>query len=537
MRVPSLTLLRFALAACAGLLLSAAYPLPCLAGAAWIAPGLMLTAALGSGPGEAFRLGYVAGIAHFLSSLYWLLLIPVAWVPILGWVALGAFLALYQAVWVWLSLAVPWCPAAPASKAPRWLRLAWPLYVAALWVAVEFVRAWFLSGFPWDLLGVTQFRLLPLIQLAAFTGVWGVSFLIAWTSAALLLAALALVREPSRRAAWLADLALPLTAVIVVFVAGNRRLASPPPTVGNLRVACIQPSIPQTMIWDTAENTNRFAQLIALSRQALAGKPDLLVWPEAALPTFDLESFTTITNLLREHRTPLLFGADDVAPRAGAKTPGEQDYFNAAFLFDSEGRFAGTYRKRKLVMFGEFVPLTRWLPFLNYLTPIEGGFTPGKGPAQFILRDPRVRFCPLICFEDIFPGIVRRSLTEDTDLLINITNNGWFGDSAAQWQHGATAIFRAVENGLPLLRSANNGLTCWVDPRGRIAGQFADARGTIYGPGTFAAVIPLPVPGEREFTFYRRHGDWFPWLCTIVALPSAGWLLWPRRRSAPAEHF
>ena len=451
-------------------------------------------------------------------------------------------------MWVWLSLGVPWGllqnPGAPASGpaarvtgnefaagpeagAPSgWVpRLLWPLYAAALWVALEFLRGWLLSGFPWDLLGVTQFRLLPLIQLAAVTGIWGVSFLLAWTSAALLLAALTLIRAPSRRAAWLADLALPLTAVIVVFLAGNHRLTTPLATVGELRVACVQPSIPQTMIWDTAENTNRFAQLLALSRQALAGKPDLLVWPEAALPALDLESFAQLTKLIREHHVPLLFGADDAAARPGADTPGERDYFNAAFLFDGGAQVTGVYHKRKLVMFGEFVPWSRWLPFLRYLTPIEGGFTPGVGPADFLLDDPRVRFCPLICFEDIFPGVVRRSLKPDTDLLVNITNNGWFGESAAQWQHAATAIFRAIENGLPLLRSANNGLTCWVDPHGRIVEKFTDARGTIYGPGIFAARIPLPAPGDREFTFYRLHGDWFPWLCTAALL----FARWPRR--------
>jgi apolipoprotein N-acyltransferase len=224
MRVSRPIWLRFALAASAGLLLSASFPLPELAGAAWIAPGLMLAAALGGTRGEAFRLGYVAGLAHFLSSLYWLLLIPVAWAPILGWLALGAFLALYPAAWVWLCLAVPWCPAVlPATPltASRWARLGWPLYAGACWVALELLRAWFLSGFPWDLLGVSQFRLLPLIQLAAVTGIWGLSFLLAWTSAALLLAGLALMRAPTRRTAWLADLALPLVCVMLVFLAGS----------------------------------------------------------------------------------------------------------------------------------------------------------------------------------------------------------------------------------------------------------------------------------------------------------------------------
>jgi apolipoprotein N-acyltransferase len=291
-------------------------------------------------------------------------------------------------------------------------------------------------------------------------------------------------------------------------------------------VACVQPSIPQTMIWDAAESTNRFAQLLALSREALEQKPDLLLWPEAALPPLDREGFAMLTNLVHDYGVPLLFGADDSAPRPGG---GGMDYFNSALLLDGQARVEGNYRKRKLVMFGEFVPWSRWLPFLRFLTPIEGGFTPGKEPAEFTLANPRVRLCPLICFEDIFPGVVRRSLTPDTDLLVNLTNNGWFGEGAAQWQHAATAIFRAVENGLPLVRSANNGLTCWVDAHGRIRAHFTDARGTIYGPGVFLAEIPLPAPAEREVSFYRRHGDWFAWLCVGLAVLGRTPLLWRRR--------
>ena len=542
MRLPGPSWQRFLLAAGGGLLLSAAYPLPCLAGAAWAAPALMLAPALGRGRGEAFRLGYVAGLAHFLSSLYWLLLIPVAWAPILGWLALSGFVALYPATWVWLSVSVPWCPAraphwplnraaglepSPPQSGSRWARFCWPAYAAALWVAMEFLRAWFLSGFPWNPLGASQFRLLPLIQLASVTGVWGISFLVAWTSAALLLAVLTLLPAPQRRVAWLMDLALPAVVVTLAFAAGQRRLATTPATLGELRVACVQPSIPQTMIWDEAENTNRFAQLLALSRQAMEAKPDLLVWPEAALPPLDLAGYSALTNLVREGGVALLFGADDAAARRdGSGT----DYFNAAVLVERDGRFADVYRKRKLVMFGEFVPLSRWLPFLKHLTPIGDGFAAGTAPAQFALGNPRARFCPLICFEDIFPGLVHSSLKPDTDLIVNLTNNGWFGESAAQWQHATAAIFRAVENGLPLLRSANNGLTCWVDTRGRLVEQFTDARGTIYGVGVFHACIPLPSPDAREMTVYRRLGDWFPWLCAGTTLAAV--VIGRRRRAS-----
>jgi apolipoprotein N-acyltransferase len=271
------------------------------------------------------------------------------------------------------------------------------------------------------------------------------------------------------------------------------------------------------MIWDNRESSNRFTQLLAISRRALAEKPDLLIWPEAAMPSFDAASFTAITNLISGHKVWMIFGADDVDRVGGSDEKPEYNFFNSAFLFDPESRLVATYRKRNLVIFGEYVPLTRWLPFLKYLTPIEGGFTPGDAPGRFTLTDPLARISPLICFEDIFPAFVRHSLAADTDLLVNLTNDGWFGESAAPWQHAATAMFRAVENGLPLLRCANNGLTCLVDSRGRIVQEFTDERGTIYGQGFMVATVPLGA-SEAQPTFYRQHGEWFASVCVVVAV-------------------
>ena len=540
---------RFALAVAAGLCLAAAFPKPGVAGLAWIAPALMALAALGRSGGEAFRLGYAAGLAYHLAAYYWLLLMPVTGLPILGWVALSMYLALFPAAWVWLLT-----PARPARSspgraagpaAPLWGQLnadspaswswgsrsLWALFGAALWVGLELLRGWLISGFPWDPLGVSQYRLLPLIQVAAVTGVAGLSFVVVWTSLSLLLAGLAILRSPGPRATWAGDLLLPLAVLAALFVAGNQRLARPAPSAGELKIVCVQPAIPQTVIWDPGAASNRFTQLLGLSRRALAAKPDLIVWPEAALPSFDQESFVAITNLIRQHRVWMLFGADDAERVDGAPAAPRYEYFNSAFLFGPDARYLATYRKRKLVIFGEYVPLSRWLPFLKHFTPIEGGFTPGRRPGSFTLAHPRVKLCPLICFEDIFPAFVRRALDDDTDVIVNLTNNGWFGESAAQWQHAATAIFRAVENGLPLVRCANNGLTCWVDPRGRIQQTFTDARGTIYGPGFMSVTIPLPTRADEPPTFYRQHGQWFDWVCVAVAVAGAAGQ-WRARRAS-----
>jgi apolipoprotein N-acyltransferase len=329
------------------------------------------------------------------------------------------------------------------------------------------------------------------------------------------------VLRPTLRSAWIGEIILPLLVVALVFNFGLRQLARDPASDRRLKVTLVQPSIPQTLIWDTSRDQERFRELIHLSEQALTNRTDVLIWPEAAVPSFarwDTNIYPAITNLVRRHRVWLILGSDDLA-RARQPTEGDgYEYYNASFLVSPDGEFVSRYRKRNLVVFGEYIPLVRWLPFVKWFTPIEGGFTPGDRPVPFLLTNPNVKTSVLICFEDIFPHLAREYADDDTDFLVNLTNNGWFGESAAQWQHAAGALFRAVENGLPLLRCSNNGLTCWVDAHGRLRQVFRDDRGTVYGAGFMTAAIPLPAPGDHHArTFYRRHGDWFGWSCVGIA--------------------
>jgi len=534
---------RYPLAIAAGWLLAAAFPKIGVAGFAWIAPALLLTAAHGKTGGKAFRIGYIGGLAFYLASLYWLLLIPVTGYPILGWVALSAYLALYPAAWVWLA-------SGKVGEGNWSRRTLWSLASAAIWVALEMVVARLFSGFPWLFVGNSQFRLLPLIQIASVTGVYGVSFLVVWTSLSLLSAGLAILRQPTARYAWMSEIILPLGVLVIVFAFGLHKLGAPAEPGPELRVTFIQPSIPQTLIWDSKEDSTRFQQLIRLSEQALKNKTDLLLWPEAAVPNkirYDEDIYRAVTGLARSNHVWMIVGSDDVEPpRNGSNNPEDADYFNASFLISPQGELAARYCKRNLVVFGEYVPLARWLPFVKWFTPITGGFTPGDKPVPFVLnrwgerpREPKseinitagspgvsphqnVKTSVLICFEDVFPHLVPEYVEDDTDFLVNLTNDGWFGESAEQWQHAASAVFRAVENGLPLLRCANNGLTCWVDANGRLCQILHDENGKVYGAGFMTAGIPLLSPGEkRPPTFYNRHGDWFGWGC--VALTAIVW--------------
>jgi apolipoprotein N-acyltransferase len=531
-QVPFLkTRVRFALAAAAGILLALAFPTPGIPGLAWIAPGLLALSVLGLRGGEAFRIGYVGGLAFWLVSIRWLLLMPVTGLPIVGWLALSAYVAVYFGGWTWF---VSRCPgsgvvssvggavgeAGDGSDATWGRRTLWAMSGAGAWVALEMLRGWLFSGFPWNPIGVTQYQMVPLIQMAAWTGVHGVSFLVVWGSLGILLAVIRILRKPGARGAWVAEVALPMLAVAVLFHLGARCLAPETRVPRTLRVACVQPAIPQTMIWNGNETTNRYRQLIELTHQALASHPDLLVWPESAMPNPDRAGFAALMELIRSNQVWFLFGADDVENRVAPDGSDASAFYNSAFLFDRDGQFASTYRKRNLVIFGEYVPLVRWLPFLKYFTPIEGGFAEGTQAGRFCMPDLGAELSPLICFEDIFEGTTRESVTDDTSLMVNVTNDGWFEESAAQWQHAAAAVFRAVENGVPLLRCSNNGLTCVVDTRGRIRQVFRDAQGSVYGRGIMLAEVPLADRGGAA-TLFRRHGAVFGWLCvagTVGAL-------------------
>jgi apolipoprotein N-acyltransferase len=533
---------RYPAAIIAGLLLAAAFPKIGVAGLAWIAPGLIYASSLAKKGADVLRIGYVAGLAYYLASLYWLLLIPYRWHgiplgPAAGWVALSAYLAIYTAAWVWL-VSEKWNSDGPFSG--NWgHRALWALSGAALWVALEMIISRMFTGFPWNLLGSSQYRMTPLIQIASVTGIYGVSFLAVWFSLSLVSAAVTVVRRPAARSAWVGEMILPLLAVAVCFNLGFRHLretarleegggASPPPR--TIKITLVQPSIPQNLIWDQSKDEQRFRDLIRLSEKALATPTDLLIWPEGAVPgllRYDRPTHEAITNLAGSHHVWMIIGGDDAEVRPGATNFDQAESYNSSFLINPQGKLAGIYHKRTLVVFGEYIPLVRWLPFVKWFTPIEGGYTSGQHAVPFELPNLRVKTSTLICFEDIFPQLAPEYVDEDTDFLVNLTNNGWFGEGAAQWQHAAGALFRTVENGLPLVRCSNNGLTCWIDSCGHLREIFRDTAGSIYGIGSMTIEVPLRAPGMKlQPTFYHRHGDWFGWLCVGFAAMKLGRRLW-----------
>ena len=224
-----------------------------------------------------------------------------------------------------------------------------------------------------------------------------------------------------------------------------------------------------------------------------------------------------------------MFGGVDNARRPGGE--GGDYQFNAAFFVDPGGDLISRYFKRHLVVFGEYMPAARWLPFLKRFRETGGGLEAGRRPVAFQMKRPAARMSPLICYEDVFPRETRESVDAETDFLLNLTNNGWFGESGAQWQHAVCALFRAIENGVPLVRCTNNGLTCWVDARGRMHEVYFPGSADIYQAGFKIVEVPLrgtEAKGSR--TVYHRYGDWFGWGCAGVVLACVGWSFRAKRR-------
>ena len=293
---------------------------------------------------------------------------------------------------------------------------------AAAWVAMEMIIARFLGGFPWTPIGASQAGLVPLIQIASITGVYGVAFLVVGSSLSALSAVAAILVRPHVRSAWLGEIILPIAAVVGVMAFGTHQLVHAPSIVREVRMTLIQPSIPQTMIWDPEASDARFTQLIALTETALTNQTDLVIWPEAAIPKllrWNKETFDAVSGLAHRHHVWMIVGSDDAEPRKGSSDPEAANYFNSSFLINPDGELVAGYHKRSLVIFGEYIPLQRWMPFIKVLVPwMPGSFMPGDKPVPFEMPNLNLKTSVLICFEDVFPHLAREYVKDDTDFLI-----------------------------------------------------------------------------------------------------------------------
>src|SRR5215831_5520021 len=480
-------------------------------------------------------LGYVAGLTFFWAVFFWL-----TTVTILGWFVLEFYMAIYFAIWaLFCGLLRPRLPnrrsvaaskwdqmlaqartvAAPAqspwTKSTNNLRLA--LLLAAAWTTVEWLRGWVFSGFGWNGLGVALHENWPLIQIAELTGVAGLSFMVAFANVIVITTAYRLVVEArTRMMRPHFDFTVTMAAIVGVLVFGLRATQVSPPTK-PFRVAAVQSNVPQNQKFDPQFTRKIFDQYQRLSEIALHSNPppDLLLWPESSMPgpvLADPESHRFVADLAASSEVDILLGTIDEE---------NGNVYNAALLVSDGGEQVQVYRKLHLVPFGEYVPGRHRVPLLARIVgdQVPADFKAGKTHTVFELTNRDVKVAPLICFEDTIGELTRQFvLPSETNLganlLVDITNDGWFLRSAGSHQHLANAIFRCVETRRPMVRAANTGVTCFVNEFGRVTQKLQDDMGSTFTEGVLTGEVKVPT--EHDLTFYVLHGELFAKICVAV---------------------
>jgi apolipoprotein N-acyltransferase len=389
------------------------------------------------------------------------------------------------------------------------------------WVAFDLIRSFLLTGFPWAMLGHSQYRMLPLIQIADITGVYGITWLI-------VLANVVLYRV--LRALSGADVPYPVKSAVVLVITltatlfyGFSRLNGPEAASGTpMRVALIQGNIPQDVKWSPAFRDETVSIYERLTREAGKGGVDLVVWPESAVPFFfqdEPQQAERIRGLARELNAWLLLGSPAHELRNDRNT-----LLNSAFVIAPGGETVARGDKLHLVPFGEYVPLKRLLPFVDKLVVGIGDFSPGEHATP--LNIGRTQAGLLVCYEGIFPELARDYVRNGARILVNITNDAWYGRSSAPYQHFSIAVFRAVETRTPLLRAANTGITAIIDQNGHVrtmTGLFVEG----FRTGEVR-------PGSAD-SLYLRIGDAPAWFCLLLTMGVVA-LAGLRRKTVDARH-
>ncbi len=487
-----------------GLLLALAYPKFDLFPLAFVALGLLLVL-VKTYPGRGFRLGFLAGLSFFFLLLYWLtgvmtrfggLPLPAA-VGILA--LLSAYLALYLGVPVYLFEQLELYETSILNA----------LIFAGLVVLFEYLRGFIFGGFPWGLLGASQYRFLNLIQAADLGGVYLISFLVVLINYAFF----ALLTDYRR--AWRVE-AFVMVIFLLFLIYGHferqKDWSGKPFEVG-----LIQGNIPQDIKWDKAFKETSLKRYFELSEEALGHGAQVLIWPETAVPFYffpDQGLGRKIIAWSQAHEEPLLFGA----PRLRFYQD-RVEVYNSLFLV-AKGRVQGIYDKQHLVPFGEYVPLENVFPFLRTFAVASGDYQPGPMGGPLRLSRHKV-FGPLICFESVFPWLARKQVQKGATVLVIVTNDAWFGRSAGPYQHFAQAVFRAIENRRYILRAANTGISGVISPTGEI----------LLATKLEETTAPCAKAGFLSYlTVYTKYGTFFPLFYLFWAVLAIPKLIRSRRR-------
>ena len=477
---------------------------------AWVVLVPLHWALTGLTPRKALWYGWLAGTIAFTGTIPWVITamnqfgqVPLI-VSALLMLLLATYLGLFVGAYAWGFVRLQ----------QRHSHLLW-LGAPTLWVSLEYLRTYALSGFPWTLLGYSQYKWLTVIQVSDMAGVYGVSFLIVMSNLVIssLFTSMRLTQDKhSASLPWQPALAflVILSASLIYGQWQIQKQAGLDQTAKSLNLGLVQANISQDKKWDQTYIEETLRRYTNLSQQT-GNDLDLLIWPEAATPFFfekELAYQTVVLSTLRDNQTPLLFGS----PTLRFEPDGSPYLLNSAYMLSPEKLLTGQYAKRHLVPFGEYVPLKSLLFFLEKLVVGIGDFKPGQGPLTVQLPDSldktKASIGVPICFEIIFPDLVRQMAKEGANFLVTLTNDAWFGDSSAPYQHFSMAVFRAVENHLAVARAANTGISGLIGPDGRIIRETP-----IFTQQAVTGSIPLRTSAP---TIYAQYGDVFSWACVIL---------------------
>jgi apolipoprotein N-acyltransferase len=449
----------------------------------------------------------------------------VAWTALLGWLhhvtwvglfLLGPFVGLLIGSWF---LAAWWVIRRLAGH-PAPIRIIALLGLAALWVLLEWVRSTLFGGFPWLPLAASQWQRPLILQSASYAGAWSVSFILIYFNLATAAYAHRIFFEG---ATGLRKRSPEFMIALLLLMSGSFPFLAD--SMGQqrhqlARVALIQPYIPQNEKWDEARATDVLHIIERTTFDAnAAGAPDFIVWPEAVTP-WAMYRDPNVAGWLQSVATrtgkPLLLGSVYTAG-----TGAEELWYNGAFVVDPRsGVSPDHYAKRKLVPFGEYIPLRPVLGWLEKVAPIGGDFQTGTD-AKPLLVPAGVNRIPvgvLICYEDIFPALARDSVQSGAEVLAVLTNNAWFGEGGAAYQHAAHSVLRAVETRRPVIRCGNGGWSGWIDEFGNIRATLRDENGSVYFRGAQTLSITRDLRWQGRQSYYTQHGDWFLLVCAGLAV-------------------
>ena len=500
------------LALLSGILLVLIFPKFNLSFLAWVALIPLFLALEGRSLKESFSLGFLSGLVSFMGILYWIFptIVSSGESKLLGFISLlflSSYLAIYYGLFCLLFRYA-------SSKIIHYTFILF--FAPALWVSLELLRAYLLSGFPWALLGYSQWNFPSIIQISEFTGVYGVSFLIVMVNIVLTQAgrSFGFFREEGMVSkAEFKKSALPLALSVVVFLSclvyglitipgeSFTESRNSPEEKSILRIALLQGNIDQYMKWDKKYERMIKETYGELVERVAKDNPQLIIWPETALPGY-LKRESQLQEWVEK-----VVSKTNAYHIVGSPEYREGDYYNAAFLISPRGEILGEYDKMHLVPFGEIVPLRPILsPFIGVLSEL-GDFSPAR--ERKLLHTPFGSFAVLICWEGIFPHLVRKFVKDGTDYLANITNDAWFLKTAAPFQHFVASIFRAVENRVSVIRVANTGVSGFIDQYGRITKKTEIFK---------KDYLISSVLRRNKQTFYTNYGDIFAYLCVVLSI-------------------